>query len=146
MLDDTEVSRYVDKLRTGPAPLSTGNPEGLFMLAAGRRRLSSSLAGGVWAKPGDGIDSQHALCSVLPCTAAAGAKCHFSISEDMLVPLFELGKRDEPEGRPGNRPIRSGVAGPWHEAYEDCLDEAQVIMAIVRALLRHYRALGQFPR
>ena len=146
MLDDTEVSRYVDKLRTGPAPLSTGNPEGPFMLAAGRRRLSSSLAGGVWVKPGDGMDSQHALCSVLPCTAAAGAKCRFSISEDMLVPLFELGKRDEAEGRPGNRPIRSGVAGPWHEAYEDCLDEAQVIMAIVRALLRHYRALGQFPR
>ena len=95
--------------------------------------------------PGDGIDSQHALCSVLPCTAAAiaaaGTECRFSISEDVLVPLFELGKRDEVEGRPGNRPILSGVAGPWHEAYEDCLDEAQVIMAIVRALLRHYRAL-----
>ena len=149
MLNDAEVSDYVDKLRTCPAPLSTGNPEGPFMLAAGRRRSSSSLAGGVWAKPGDGIDSQHALCSVLPCrlaTAAVGAECRFSISEDMLVPLFELGKRDEAEGRPGNRPIRSGVAGPWHEAYEDCLDEAQVIMAIVRALLRHYRALGQFPR
>ena len=37
--------------------------------------------------------------------------------------------------------IHAGVAGPWHEAYEDCLDEAQVIMAIMRALLRHYRAL-----
>ena len=115
MLDDTEVSRYVDSLRTGPAPLSTGNPEGPFMLAADRRRSSSSHAGGVWVAPGDGIDSQHALCLVLPCTAAAtaaaGAECRFSISEDMLVPLFELGKRDEAEGRPGNRPIRSGVHG-----------------------------------
>ena len=67
----------------------------------------------------------------------------FTPAQDMLVQIFELWKSDAAEGRPA-RTKGAKAKSAQHEAYPDCLDEAQVITALARALVRYYRSKGQY--
>ena len=65
------------------------------------------------------------------------------MAQDTLVQIFELAASDAAEGRPA-RKAGARAKSAQHEAYPDCLDEAQVITALARALVRYYRSKGQY--
>ena len=130
-----------------PSLTITGNPELKHGLAADRRRPSASKVGGEFGRATEMLDAQPALCRVLPCKGKIDDEdatvCLFSVAQDTLVQIFELAASDAAEGRPA-RKAGARAKSAQHEAYPDCLDEAQVITALARALVRYYRSKGQY--
>ena len=149
-LTKDETRAWEDSLRLPTCPPSltiTGNPELKHGLAADRRRPSASKVGGEFGRATEMLDAQPALCRVLPCKGKIDDEdatvCAFSIAQDHLVQIFELAAWDAAEGRPA-REAGARAKSAQHKAYPDCLDEAQVITALARALVRYYRSKGQY--